>query len=630
MTYEELGQKVKAKYPSYASMSDEDLGRSVAAKYPQYQAQITDKNILQKAAEFILPATTKFVGQVTTGAQTGSEADKVASANLPIEQQATELSRQIMAEKDPAKRKALADQQRQLMQGMQTVEGMQQKEQAINPYGADLSKTSGRFNLEYAKSGLGTAAELGPLLAGIKNPAPAVQGASALGRIGMATRIGGDIGFKTALAGSVLNPERGIVPTIQGKQGVGDLAGNVALQTGLGTVAGGTLGAAGQGIKEVFTPTNWIALRQQKPKDAIDQIINTKRGEFDFKGNDEITNLLQKAESAGKETAYTERPAVKQFLDGFNFPSKKFNELKPYETGSKMLEWKIQGNRDQLAAKVDRVTGSNGVINNLKNNAIAKLKGEVDLPTGIVRDAEDAMKKELSVAGGSQMKEFWDNVMRVQGTIGSEPGKVDPGKLYDLSRQFKAIGSDYIYKGKNYLTPNLKLENLGKMYMQVGQTLDDTVMAAVEKQGTLKPYLANKQVSDYLSRTVSPGFAKAYEAAKTVPELRGLEKYFVNLGKMIDYSQIGEQSSAGKVMNAAAQAMVKGPKGVVLGQLLKIPQSTAFTTAAGNVLEGAGRAASAVNQNVIQPTARRIETAGTALGSKTISDKLGSYLRALK
>jgi len=47
MTYEELGQKVKAKYPDYASISDADLGKRVAAKYPEYQSQIKEGSAFQ-------------------------------------------------------------------------------------------------------------------------------------------------------------------------------------------------------------------------------------------------------------------------------------------------------------------------------------------------------------------------------------------------------------------------------------------------------------------------------------------------------------------------------------------------------------------------------------------------------
>ena len=40
MDIKELGQKTKAKYPQYQSLSDEDVGQKVLTKYPQYQSQI--------------------------------------------------------------------------------------------------------------------------------------------------------------------------------------------------------------------------------------------------------------------------------------------------------------------------------------------------------------------------------------------------------------------------------------------------------------------------------------------------------------------------------------------------------------------------------------------------------------
>jgi len=58
MTYEELGQKVKAKYPDYSAMSDSDVGQKVAAKYPEYQSQI-DEQVPSNVGGFL---TTPFGG----------------------------------------------------------------------------------------------------------------------------------------------------------------------------------------------------------------------------------------------------------------------------------------------------------------------------------------------------------------------------------------------------------------------------------------------------------------------------------------------------------------------------------------------------------------------------------------
>jgi hypothetical protein len=40
MTLEEFGQRIKAKYPQYANLSDADIANKVIAKYPQYKAFI--------------------------------------------------------------------------------------------------------------------------------------------------------------------------------------------------------------------------------------------------------------------------------------------------------------------------------------------------------------------------------------------------------------------------------------------------------------------------------------------------------------------------------------------------------------------------------------------------------------
>ena len=42
MTPQELGQKVKAKYPQYASLSDEDVAMKVSEKYPQYKSALSE------------------------------------------------------------------------------------------------------------------------------------------------------------------------------------------------------------------------------------------------------------------------------------------------------------------------------------------------------------------------------------------------------------------------------------------------------------------------------------------------------------------------------------------------------------------------------------------------------------
>lgn len=48
MTPQELGQRVKAKYPSYQNIDDAELGRKVSAKYPQYKIEESNPNVPEK------------------------------------------------------------------------------------------------------------------------------------------------------------------------------------------------------------------------------------------------------------------------------------------------------------------------------------------------------------------------------------------------------------------------------------------------------------------------------------------------------------------------------------------------------------------------------------------------------
>ena len=69
MNYAQLGAKVKAKYPQYKDINDDELGKRIADKYPEYKAQLTEQpqqNLLSQAADFLIPQTKKFGGQLAS------------------------------------------------------------------------------------------------------------------------------------------------------------------------------------------------------------------------------------------------------------------------------------------------------------------------------------------------------------------------------------------------------------------------------------------------------------------------------------------------------------------------------------------------------------------------------------
>lgn len=73
MTLEQFGQKIKAKYPQYSSLSDTDIANKVIAKYPQYKSAVieppstTNPNRLQPEAR----TAGNYAGEIARGAGRG-------------------------------------------------------------------------------------------------------------------------------------------------------------------------------------------------------------------------------------------------------------------------------------------------------------------------------------------------------------------------------------------------------------------------------------------------------------------------------------------------------------------------------------------------------------------------------
>lgn len=80
MTYEELGEKVKQKYPEYKSIDSSELGLKTASKYPEYKSMITETKKEEKVAGLYDKETLarKFIPQFTKGLEEGLPLGKQA------------------------------------------------------------------------------------------------------------------------------------------------------------------------------------------------------------------------------------------------------------------------------------------------------------------------------------------------------------------------------------------------------------------------------------------------------------------------------------------------------------------------------------------------------------------------
>lgn len=235
-TIEELGQKTKAKYPEYASMSDLEVGQRVLAKYPEYQSVITpsDKRSgAQKVADFMgLGTTLKNINTIVGTPIVASRTNEFAKTSGDAFKQSQELIKQAKLEKDPAKKKALIDQSRQIMQAVDT-EGFNQRLQKDQETMGITEADLGRSNTEFAlRRGAGQTAELASYVL------PGAVG-------GPTSKISQRVlqaGAKGAIAGGL----QGTAGAATESENLSDATGRIAG----GTVAGAVTGAVLQGVLE--------------------------------------------------------------------------------------------------------------------------------------------------------------------------------------------------------------------------------------------------------------------------------------------------------------------------------------------------------------------------------------------
>ena len=141
-----------------------------------------------------------------------------------------EIGRQIMAEKDPLKRRALGDELRVLQGQVQNVSDMVGKEKTLNPYNVDLADPNAKLK-GYATEGLGVGAELGSYLI----PAgKAAAGAS----FGQKVAVGAANAGKVGLLLGATDPNRRL-DTIE--NAATDTAVNTATQGIMSYLAGGAI-----------------------------------------------------------------------------------------------------------------------------------------------------------------------------------------------------------------------------------------------------------------------------------------------------------------------------------------------------------------------------------------------------
>jgi len=234
-TYADIGRATKAKYPAYEGKSDEEVGRAVVQKYPEYKSRLNTNSPVQNIAGYLgLKTALDNTGAIAATPMINKHTDEFAKSSQEAYKASNSLIQLAKKETDPVRKKALLDQSRSIM------DGVNQKSQEFSRNLTKLQDTAGitekdlgRSNVEFAaRRGAGQTAELAAWLL------PGMVG-------GKAASVGGRV-LQAAERGAVAGGLQGVAGAAKDSENVLD----AVKRLGEGAALGAGTGVALQGVVE--------------------------------------------------------------------------------------------------------------------------------------------------------------------------------------------------------------------------------------------------------------------------------------------------------------------------------------------------------------------------------------------
>lgn len=260
----------------------------------------------------------------------------------------------------------------------------------------------------------------------------------------------------------------------------------------------------------------------------------------------------------------------RMFASAFTIPTKRAKDLRPLETAKKMIDYGVQGNLDELDDVARAVTGSNGIITQVTRDAVGQIPIEID-----ITDAPKAVK----TLGQTLTEVTPDDITKVRLQItmkipsGTAPTTINAVDAYDLAKQLERQAAD-LTRRSTYLTPNLRYEQLGKLYNAAADEIVDSIGKAV-KDADIVSAVKTPETINAISE-ISPKLAQEFLAAKTWSDIRHLASPFVRLSKMIDLTLDAQLSAAAKLGTSLGTRLGAGVVGYGFGGLPAAALGAAF------------------------------------------------------
>jgi len=456
-------------------------------------------------------------------------------------QQSQDLIARARQEQDPNKRQILLSGSRDIDEiSAKPINEMVGRSEQI------LDIEGGKQLQPYERTALGVAGEAAASLA----PSGFLgKGASTAGRIG-----------KAALEGVV----RGGVSGATAPRGTGEEAFKSGVTNAL---VGGAIGGAVQGVGEVVGAAGRSL---QKPKVKINS-----------EGADRIEKILTKAENVPANRA-SEAPSVFKRVYQSAFPfSKKgnaFEKLRPEETVDDMIKYGITGSGGEVQTKLAQFTGPGGVGTNVVNDVIASAPNQsVALPD---IDSKKLVDR-FSDIGEDEVKKQLGRLGRVN--TGGAPGQVDLSSMADLERKLSKEAIDDFVSATT--TANNKKLEVALLKFDLADELGTSVDQAVGAQA-IEQY-KDPRVIEYVRKIGGDSLADDFINAKTVSELRALQKSFVRMSRIIDLSNQLPSTLGQRFFKLLSQVPVVGAVTESVLEPLNQKLSTGLAVQGARVAQGA-------------------------------------------
>ena len=276
-----------------------------------------------------------------------------------------------------------------------------------------------------------------------------------------------------------------------------------------------------QGVKGLLTKKTPVQAISEVPPEA--QVTPAQVAQIDLKTNVPQTNI-----------------ATKSFLSPFTIPTKIGKYMKPQEVAKYMVDHGVSGSLDDLGGLADTVTGQTGKITELTNTLAGSATTPVEISADLLNKAQRA---ELLRVYGSKLPSI-----PVEGTTAMTA--VD---ALSFQRQLEAIGHQYMRAGTNYLTPNVRYEQLGSSYLDASSEIGKALNKVTVDPSALSAIKTPQNV-EYLNSLV-PGLGDDLLSVKNLSGLRSLASPYVKLGQMVEQTLAASQSAFNKLAGNLSEAI---------------------------------------------------------------------------